>query len=464
MAGTGDPANGNGPETAAFSETEIKARFKEMPSIISKRFSDETRKRIKIYVYSRREFTEELLGKSAMYFPIIEQYLKKHGLPLELRVLPIVETNFDPLAVSHAGATGMWQFMEGTAEGFGLTMDKGLDQRIDVHRSTEAAVLYLAKLYEKYEDWGLALAAYNCGPRHVNRAIKRGKSRDYWTISRFLPRETQKYVPRFLAASYLVNYYHVHDLLPAFPELDLQLTRDVQLPRVLCFDELAKISNTPVEVIRQLNPAYTDECLKTGPQGIMVTLPKRAADYVLGYLSLPTERLMLFNQVETEKVIADHQSEKEYILMHYVPQPSETLAHIASTFDVEESLLCLWNNMEPDPKFDGFRELHIYIPVIKRFHLPKFSAEVLPFYDGEKLSSIEGAMYNCAIAEIMAGVGEPVNYVYHTLGFGETFYEVCRQYHLTNKQMLREHNPKAMWTPGEIIRIPVEETIMAVAP
>jgi membrane-bound lytic murein transglycosylase D len=438
------------------------ARFRSMPSIIEKRYTDETRRRIKTYVHNRRETTEALLGKGAVYFPIIEQYLKEHGLPLELRVLPIIETNFDPLAVSHAGATGLWQLMEGTAELYGLTMSKGMDQRLDIHRSTEAAVLLLARLYEKYGDWGLALAAYNCGPRPVNRALKRSKKKDYWSIARQLPRETQRYVPRFLAASYLVNYYHEHDLMPAFPELDLQLTRDVRLPVGLCFEELAVLANTPVEVLRKLNPAYKGDCLPHGPQGVVVTLPKRCAEFVPGFLAMPVEGRALFPELCGGESGIRHAA-SEYDLQRYVPSAGESLSDVADRFRVEESLLGLWNGLEPQPQFDGQRELIIYTPRVRRFHLPKVEVNYLSPDRGRKPASMYGETSAVLhLDQLMAGALAPQDYLLHTLGFGETFGEVSRLYRLDSEEVIREHNPKVLGTAGEILRIPRSSVEMAV--
>lgn len=461
LAGNGDPAGKKDRAPGDYPESEVKARFQQMPSIIEKRYTDETRRRIRNYVHSRRETTEALLGKSSVYFPIIEQYLKEHGLPLELRVLPIIETNFDPLAVSHAGATGLWQLMEGTAELYGLTMSKGMDQRLDIHRSTEAAVLLLARLYEKYEDWGLALAAYNCGPRPVNRALSRSKKKDYWSIARFLPRETQRYVPRFLAASYLVSYYHEHDLMPAFPELDLQLTSDVRLPVGLCFDELAVLANTPVEVLRKLNPAYKDDCLPQSPEGVVVTLPKRCAEFVPGFLAMPEEGRVHFPELCDGEGGIRHAA-SEYDLQRYTPTAGESLSDVAARFRVEESLLGLWNGLEPQPVFDGARELIVYTPRVRRFHLPKMDVSYLSPDRGRRPTSMcDGPSTQLHLDRLMHGALQPQDYLLHTLGFGETFGEVTRLYRLDSEQVIRDHNPRVLGTAGEILRIPRSSVEMA---
>lgn len=463
MGGNGSPAKGRNPETPEYSEAEVKARFKAMPSIVTKRYSEETRRRIRSYVYNHRPFAEDLLGRGAVYFPIIEQYLKQYNLPLELRILPIIETNFDPLAVSRAGATGLWQFMQGTAQGMGLHVHGDVDERVDIHRSTEAAVLYLARLYEKYQDWGLALAAYNCGPRHVNRAIKRGKSRDYWTIARFLPRETQKYVPKFLAASYLVHYYHEHQLNPAFPELDLQLTRDIRLPEPLCLHELARIAQTPLDVLNKLNPAYADGCLPDDARGPVVTLPKRAAAFVLGYLDMPAEGRKYFPELEPGQPIPLHPAIDEYLAVYYAPQADESLLQVANLFQVEESLLRLWNGLDPQPGFDGERELLIYIPIQRTFHLPKTHLPLLPHYTALPVSDLAEPIDLSEPLQQITDALQTGDFWLHTIGFGETCRDIARQYRINDPTILQEHNPQIYWAPGEIVRIPRADILMVEA-
>ncbi len=464
FANNGDPATVKSIEKEVFtySESEVRSRFKQMPSIVTKRYSGLTKSRIKSYVDSRRDITEQLLGKSSMFFPIIEQYLKAYNLPLDLRVLPIIETKLDPTAISHAGASGLWQFMEGTAAEYGLTMDHLIDERFDIHRSTEAAVQYLAKLYNKYEDWGLALAAYNCGPGYVNRAIRRAKSRDYWSIARYLPRETQKYVPKFLAATYLVNYYHEHGLIPAFPDLDLQLTQELRVFKEVCFDEIARIAQVPLATVRQLNPAYTDDCLNAWKNGTVITLPKRSVRFVAGYLKMPDEGHKYFEELTIPEQEEESLTQAGYRLVLYTPEVDSTLTYVAALFGVEESLLRLWNALEPEPIFDGIRELQIFLPEIKPFHLPKpAKIELIPQI-GTEIATALTKKYQHEIVDLMYGVGRESKYDLYTLSLADTPEDVCRVYPTVDPQDLKEHNPKALWVPGEIIRVPHSRQNLAI--
>lgn len=463
-AGNGDPIAPAAEEKQEYiySESEVKARFKAMPSIVSKRYNSTTRHKIKAYMDSQRSVTEQLLGKGSMFFPIIEQYLKAYDLPLDLRVLPIIETRLDPTAISHAGATGLWQFMEGTAAEFGLTMDHKLDERIDIHRSTEAAVQYLAKLYSKYEDWGLALAAYNCGPGYVNRAIRRAGSRDYWKVSQYLPRETQKYVPKFLAATYLVNYYHEHGLTPAFPDLDLQITQELRVFKKICFDELARISQVPVAILEELNPAYSEDCIREKKEGTVITLPRRAARFVAGYLRMPEEGQKYFTDLAIPEQRSLEIEQSGYRMMLYTPDSTETLSSVAGFFDVEESLLRLWNSLEPDPVFDGQRELQIFIPEVQPFHLPKPAPLALVPQISAEIASALNDQACQSVVQLMHGVGISGSYELYTLSLAETVDDVCRIFPVVDRQDIMEHNPKALWVPGEVIRIPNSRENLAV--
>lgn len=456
-----DPLKDKSRTEYLYSDKEIRNRFKDMPSIVRKQYSDITRLRIRNYVHTRRDHAERLLGQGAVYFPIIEQYLKQYGLPLDLRILPIIETNFDPMAVSRAGASGLWQFMEATAQYFGLNTGDELDERFDIHRSTEAAVQYLAHLYDKYQDWGLVLAAYNCGPRHVNRAMRRTNSRDYWTISRYLPRETQRYVPKFLAASYLVNYYHEHGLSPAFPDLDQQITADISLPYRICLDEVACIGGVELKTLQVLNPAYLADCQQVVEQPVSLTVPKRAADFISGYISMPEEGRVHFEHYLSSRYSDAPAATASYRYLYYTPDTTEQLASIAAFFNIEESLLRLWNGLPPRHVFDGETEIMVCLPIVEEFHLPKFRVRFLEKSYQKLMPLCPSTLEQRDIAKLMQHATPPVEYDQYVLGFGEGLKDLIRQYRHLDAGQIREHNPLAVWTSGEIIRIPRAESILA---
>ena len=173
---------------------------------------------IDLYAVRKREMTSRMLGLSDLYFPVFEEYLDRHGMPLEMKYLAVVESALNPAARSRAGAVGLWQFMLPTGKMFGLKADSYVDERHDLHKSTEAACNYLTYLYKIYDNWELALAAYNCGPGNVNKAIRRsGGRKDYWEIYDHLPRETRGYVPAFIAVNYVFAHAADHNLYPVAP-------------------------------------------------------------------------------------------------------------------------------------------------------------------------------------------------------------------------------------------------------
>jgi len=224
-----------------FTDSEIRDRLSRITSSVAPpRFTSVVKSYINTYTVKKRQHTEAMLGRISIYFPMFEKYLSENNLPVDLKYLSIVESALNPKAVSRSGAVGLWQFMPPTGKENGLKINSTVDERRDPHKSTLAAAKYLKKQYKRYNNWELALAAYNGGPGRVNRAIKRGRSKNFWRIKRYLPKETQNYVPAFIAATYVVNYYPEHNLVPVYPEIDLQMTelikiykKRVKLTRVL---------------------------------------------------------------------------------------------------------------------------------------------------------------------------------------------------------------------------------------
>ena len=182
-------------------------RLSKIPSTIEMPYNGEVRRFIDLYVERRRTLVETMLGMSLYYMPIFEQALEEEGLPLELKYLPVVESALNPVAKSRVGAAGLWQFMMRTGKGLGLEINSLVDERLDPYKSSCMAAKYLKQLYSIYNDWSLAIAAYNCGPGKVNQALRRagGTGKDFWQIYAFLPKETRGYVPAFIAANYVMT-------------------------------------------------------------------------------------------------------------------------------------------------------------------------------------------------------------------------------------------------------------------
>ena len=231
-------------------------RLSRLPNVIDMPYNNVVQKYINLYSGRLRNSVAVLLGASNFYNPIFEDALESYQIPLELRCLPIIESALNPTAVSRAGAVGLWQFMIGTGKQYGLEVTSLIDERRDPIKASYAAARYLRDLYDIFGDWTLAIASYNCGPNNILKAIKRaGGEKDYWTIYPYLPAETRGYVPAFIAANYIMNYYCDHNICPLNTKLPMgtdtiQVSRNVRMERI---SELCGISG---EELRALNPQY----------------------------------------------------------------------------------------------------------------------------------------------------------------------------------------------------------------
>lgn len=232
-------------------------RLKNIPSVIEMVYNEDSKKWIERYTRRYSVITvQHLVGKAQYYFPMIEEIFDSYNLPLELKYLAIIESALNPTAVSRAGATGLWQFMYSTGKNLGLEINSVVDERCDPVKATHTAAIYLNNLYSIYQDWALALAAYNCGPGTVNRAVRRANgSKNYWEVSKYLPRETQRYVPAFIGVTYVMNYYSEHKISPIKHDLPV-FTDTVMLSTPTNFQQVAGVLNISEELVEKLNPQY----------------------------------------------------------------------------------------------------------------------------------------------------------------------------------------------------------------
>ena len=231
-------------------------RLKRIPSVIELPYNDVVQKFIDRYSGRLRHSVSYMLGASNFYMPIFEEALETYGLPLELKYLPVIESALNPKAVSRVGATGLWQFMLTTGKQYGLNVNSLVDERRDPVKSSYAAAHYLSDLYKIYGDWNLVIAAYNCGPDNINKAIHRSKGvRDYWQIYPYLPKETRGYVPAFVAANYIMTYYCEHNICPMVTRLPAK-TDTIMVSKNVHLEQVASVCNIDLEQLRALNPSY----------------------------------------------------------------------------------------------------------------------------------------------------------------------------------------------------------------
>ncbi len=248
-------------------------RLKRLPTIIEMPYNDVVQKFIDRYSGRLRRSVSYMLGAGNFYMPIFEQALEAYNLPLELKYLPVIESALNPKAVSRVGATGLWQFMLATGKRYGLQVNSLVDERRDPVKASYAAAHYLSDLYKIFDDWSLVIAAYNCGPDKVNKAIHRAKgSADYWNIYPYLPKETRGYVPAFIAANYIMNYYCEHNICPMVTELPMK-TDTVVVNRDVHFEQIAQVLNIDAEHLRNLNPQYRRDIVNGLNKPMAVRLP-----------------------------------------------------------------------------------------------------------------------------------------------------------------------------------------------
>ncbi len=243
-----------------------------------------TQKYVNWYFSKKKRDAEIILGKSPMYLPLIESYINEMGLPEELKYLPIVESALNPKAISSRGAVGLWQLMPRIARIYGLTIDANVDERRDPHKSTKAALQFLSDLYDEYGDWTLAMAAYNCGAPRMNKAIRFADSKNFWDVMPYLPKETQRYVPKILAAAYLVNYYPYHNIEPDYLDFELLYTEGHTVNQKINLRELAEAVDVPLKTIVKLNPSYRRTFIPANEKGNVLTLPKNTWETAFAFL------------------------------------------------------------------------------------------------------------------------------------------------------------------------------------
>lgn len=346
-----------------YTDNELISRINSMQNrIIPPRFDRVVKSYIGTYTVRKRAHTEKMLGRTNLYFPLFEKYAAEMNLPYDIKYLSVVESALNPRALSRSGAAGLWQFMPATGREYGLKINSLVDERRDPNKSTAAAMKYLSRLYKRYGDWALALAAYNGGPGRVNRAIKRGRSKNFWRIRKYLPRETRAYVPAFVAASYVVNFYHEHNLLPVNLEAEKRDVESAKVYKRISFQMIEEVTGTPMQVIKDLNPSYKQYFLPTSRTGNFLSLPRVRMAALLNHLGRPDERL--------NRMISDQINRPEYAMFNnnfvrstYVVQGGETFVGLAKKFNCGVRDIKQWNNIRGDYMYKG-QTLRIFSPKI----------------------------------------------------------------------------------------------------
>jgi membrane-bound lytic murein transglycosylase D len=343
-------------------------RLQSLQSAVSMSYNNTVKGFITMYTVRKPKLVAIMLGLANYYFPLFEEALAKYGLPMELKYLPIIESALNPVANSTASAVGLWQFMYSTGKMYKLEISTFVDERRDPIKATEAAARYLRDLYNIYKDWHLVIAAYNCGPGNVNKAIKRcGDVKDYWKIYYRLPKETRGYVPAFIAANYVMNYYQSHNILPKSPDFPI-ITDTLMVNDYLHFNQVSEVLGIPVEQLRSLNPQYRRDIIpasKDRPYSLVIPQDEISA-YIENESTVHDHRRAEFfpnNQiVNPQDNIARHTPNvKGRDKVSYTVKKGDNLGLIASWFRVRSSDLKYWNGIHKNFVKTG-QKLVVYVP------------------------------------------------------------------------------------------------------
>jgi membrane-bound lytic murein transglycosylase D len=343
--------------TSAFDMNAIQDRIEGMELPFSVQYNFRVEKHLKDYLVYGQKQSAYMLKRSQMYFPVFEHYLETNDLPEILKYLPIVESRLNPTESSEAGAKGLWQLIPSTARENGLIVNDEIDERMDPYKSTEAAVKYLKRLYDRYEDWSLVLAAYNCGPGLVNKAIRKtGACGDFWSLQNYLPGQTKNYIPKFIAASYMAEFYLFHNIEPKTLDYDLQFTSAIRVFNTVSLNKLSKISGVAMSTIIKLNPSYVKGYIPRTVTGSYLVLPKLGMIRLTDYLKWTEESSI---KTDWNYLVSDVEPllKGDEIMIYVTLSDKEDLYDLATKFNISIDSIKKWNKTKLNYTYPGQKVL-----------------------------------------------------------------------------------------------------------
>ncbi len=445
------------------------SRLQAIDSFLPLPYNETVRNLIGLYTIRKRELTSYIYGLSNYYFPIFEEALERYQLPLELKYLPIIESALNPSIKSRAGASGLWQFMIGTGKLYGLEINTYIDERNDPIKASDAAARYLRDLYAIYGDWHVVIAAYNCGPGNINKAVRRsGGKQSYWDIYYSLPRETRGYIPVFIAATYMMNYGKEHQLTAAEPRFKT-MTDTIEIHNYLNFQQLSSVMNIPVEELRMLNPQYRRDIIPARPE----------KPYLL---KLPSEKISAFIDNQTQIFAYNRDSyfpNNQLVPLNgrahsskgtpvsgmseftYVVKSGDNLGAIASKYRVTVNDLKEWNDFRKNTLQIG-QHIIVYAPAksvkTKEASVAKPKAESQTLAAGSTAApEVKSDKSPASVAPKNPANASTAEYILYTVQSGDSLFTIAQKFPGITDADLKAfnniRNVKGLY-PGQQIKIP----------
>lgn len=445
-----------------FPDSVYIARLRAIPTVVNLSYNPIVRNYINVYTKKKRQSVEAMLGLAEHYFPLFDEIFDYYDVPNEMKYMAIIESALNPRAYSRARAVGLWQFMYGTGRRYGLEINSLVDERRDPIRSTEAAARLSRDLYEIYGDWLLVIAAYNCGPGNVNRAIRRaGGKTNYWDIYYFLPRETRGHVPAFIAATYVMNYYGEHNLKPK--KVDIPVISDtLHIHRPLHLEQVSEVLQIPLKEIRDLNPQYRNDIIPAVNKTYTLSLPD---EYTLKFIDLEDSIYAYKDSIyfdPSKNVISPKSGShyasytpqapgKDYVPLSYTVKSGDNLGFIAEWYHVRLSDLRYWNNIHRDIIRSG-QKLTIY----KHKDQAGKYEDINSLSFAQKQARIGKTVTPAGSSSYVPPVDDNREYVMYTVQSGDTLWDIAKKYSgVTETDIIRLNNLKDgdKIRPGQKLRI-----------
>lgn len=416
-------------EIPNFSAEVYKRRIESIQTPIPLCYNNMVREYIDLYALKKRGLTERVMGLAGLYFPLFEQVLDQQGLPLEFKYLAVVESALNPTAVSRMGATGLWQFMLGTGKLYNLRINSFIDERRDPEKSTLAACQYFKDMYAIYNDWLLVIAAYNCGPGNVNKAIARsGGKKTFWEICNYLPRETRGYVPAFIAVTYLMTHTNDHNLVSVPPLISYYGADTVMTDKKVTLKQIADAIQMPVDILSYLNPMYKRGVIPASEQQLPIRLPSNKVNTYLANLSniykpadpIPGNQLDVLAQLDDEP--------SNMVRKYHRVKQGEHLQSIAKRYHCTVSELKNWNSLKSS-KLKSGQKLTVYTPSAKK------SDKVTDQAKTSNNSVVKAHPKNTSNSK-----SDSSKIVWHTVESGDSLWKIAQRYEGVTVEKIKELN------------------------